>query len=155
LSVFIALAYQESKQKSDRVADSWARRRKRVRESGALLGGAIPAWIRVVNGGFQLIAERAAAIRRIFQLVGCGLGQKRIVQTLTLDKVPALGEGRVNPHRVRSKFAGYWTNAYVGNLLTDRRLVGEFQPMKNGKADGDVIPDYFPAVLTETEFAKA
>src|SRR5262245_22968290 len=43
LAVFIQLAYQESKQKSERVAASWKRRRELAREQGALTGANLPA----------------------------------------------------------------------------------------------------------------
>jgi DNA invertase Pin-like site-specific DNA recombinase len=74
LAVFIQLAHQESKQKSERVAASWDQRRKLAREEGTLLRSSLPAWIEVVNGEPRLIPERAATIRRIFSLAADGLG---------------------------------------------------------------------------------
>src|SRR3954469_24908310 len=46
LAVFIQLAHQESKQKAERVAASWERRRTDAREKkGALIGNRLPAWV--------------------------------------------------------------------------------------------------------------
>jgi hypothetical protein len=50
LSTFVVLAYQESKQKADRVAESWKKRRERARERGELLGCMPPAWLEFVGG---------------------------------------------------------------------------------------------------------
>src|SRR5262245_41805659 len=50
LAVFIQLAYQESKQKAERVAASWERRRDDARKNGKLLTTRLPAWLEVANG---------------------------------------------------------------------------------------------------------
>jgi DNA invertase Pin-like site-specific DNA recombinase len=155
LSTFIMLAFQESKQKADRVAASWEQRRQRARQSGRLLGCPLPAWVEVVNGEARLIPERAAAVKRIFELAAEGCGQTRIVQALAREKVPAFGVAVVRPGRKRSQFSGEWTRPYVALLLNDRRALGELQPTKGGKADGPPLAGYFPAVVSEDEFALA
>src|SRR5262249_28588243 len=71
LSAFVALAYQESKQKSERVAAAWKSRRDRVRDGGGSLPCQPPAWVEIVGyrkekggGTPRLIPERAAAVKR-------------------------------------------------------------------------------------------
>jgi DNA invertase Pin-like site-specific DNA recombinase len=155
LAVFIQLAYQESKQKADRLASSWAARRERARQTLQLTGHKPPGWIVFVDGKPKLIPERVAVIQRILQLAANGYGHARIIQTLHRERVPAFGERLVRPHRTRSDFAGVWTKSYVTKLLRDRRLVGEYQPTKGGKPDGDPIPGYYPAAASETEFTLA
>jgi DNA invertase Pin-like site-specific DNA recombinase len=155
LAVFIQLAHQESKQKAERVAASWDQRRKRAREEGALLRSSLPAWIAATNGVPRLIPERAAVIRRIFTMAADGLGHTRIVRALEKDKVPAFGERVVRAERVRSQFSGTWTKPYVALLLRDRRVLGELQPMKGDKPDGAPLVGYYPAVVTEEQFALA
>lgn len=155
LAVFIQLAFQESQQKAERVAASWERRRQRAQTSGAVLGGSLPAWLRIVNGQFQLIPERAATVRLIFKLAAEGLGHTRIVKSLTEKKVPAFGEHVVRANRSRSQFSGAWTKPYVALLLRDRRVVGELQPMKVDKPAGDLLTNYYPAAITEDDFALA
>lgn len=155
LAVFIQLAHQESKQKAERVAASWAARRQKARDTGAPLGCRPPAWVEVVGGKPRLIPDRAAAVRRIFALSRDGLGPVRIVRTLTAEEVPPFGEKVVNPERTRSQFSGAWSKSYVTLLLRDRRVVGELQPMKEGKPDGPPLADYYPPVLSEDEYALA
>jgi DNA invertase Pin-like site-specific DNA recombinase len=165
LAVFIQMAYQESKQKAERVAASWQRRRERAREAAragkspsrvALLTGRLPAWMECVKGEVRLIPERAAAIRRIFELSAQGYGEARIVERLTQEKVPAFGKKVVRPERTRSQFSGHWTRPYVALILNDRRAVGEMQPRKlNDEPDGPPLRDYYPAVVSEEEFLLA
>jgi DNA invertase Pin-like site-specific DNA recombinase len=156
LAVFIQLAYQESKQKAERVAASWQKRREKVRAQGGLLTCRLPAWMAYVNGKAKLIPERAAVVKRIFQLAAGGHGHKRIVGTLEREGVPPFGEVVINEGRRRSQFSGRWTAPYVAIILNDRRAVGEFQPRKmDGTPDGPPLPGYYPAAVTEDEFLLA
>jgi DNA invertase Pin-like site-specific DNA recombinase len=156
LAVFIQLAYQESKQKAERVASSWASRRERARQKGSLTTGRLPAWLEVVNGEARLIPERAAVVKKIFQLAGEGHGRGSIVRQLVQDKVPAFGEVVVREGRRRSQFSGKWSSTYVKKILNDKRAMGVYQPkLVNGTEDGSPIRDYFPAVISEAEFVLA
>jgi DNA invertase Pin-like site-specific DNA recombinase len=165
LAVFIQLAYQESKQKAERLAAAWQRRRERARIAGKSVNGPLPAWTeRTADGELRLIPERAAAVRRIFELAAAGYGRTRIVASLIREGVPPFGEVRVREHRTRSQFSGRWTKPYVTLILTDRRALGEYQPAKviEGKPqrsrdrhEGAAIPGYFPAAVTEELFQLA
>jgi DNA invertase Pin-like site-specific DNA recombinase len=155
LAVFIQLAYQESKQKAERVAASWERRRQKARADRTLTGARLPAWLELVNGAARQIPERVAAVKRIFALAAAGSGHARIVKTLTEEGVRPFGEVKVNEGRTRSQFSGRWTKPYVALVLNDRRAVGEFQPAKGGQADGAPISGYFPAAVTEEEYQLA
>jgi DNA invertase Pin-like site-specific DNA recombinase len=151
LSTFIMLAYQESKQKAERVAASWESRREHARENGTVIAGRLPAWVEMVNGEARLIPERATALKRIFRLAGDGYGFSRIVRTLKDEEVPPFGP------------SGAWSRGYVRMLLNDRRAVGEHQPFKQtgppeARAevpDGPPIPGYFPGAVTEDEYQLA
>jgi DNA invertase Pin-like site-specific DNA recombinase len=156
LAVFIQLAYQESKQKSERVGASWESRRKKAREEGKLLNKRLPAWLEVVNGQARLIPQRQAAVKRIFTLAANGNGHTRIAGILKREKVPPFGLKVVNKGRSRSQFSGKWTRPYITLILNDRRAVGEFQPRKlDGSPDGPPIAGYFPAAVTEEEWLVA
>lgn len=155
LAVFIQLAFQESQQKAERGSAAWASRRRRARENGEPVGGNHPAWVERVNDEFRLIPSRVAAIQRIYQLAADGFGLARIVKTLEEEKVKPFGERVVNEGRTRSQFAGHWTRAYVSILLRDRRVVGELQLYKGAQPDGEPVRDYFPAAVTEEQFALA
>jgi DNA invertase Pin-like site-specific DNA recombinase len=156
LAVFIQLAYQESKQKAERVADSWRRRRGRVREGGGLLSRRLPAWLEAVNGEARPVPERAAVVRRIFKMAADGMGHTRIVTALTRENVPPFGEHAISEGRGRSQFSGRWCKPYIALILRDRRVVGEFQPrLISGEPDGSPIAGYYPAVVSEEEWLLA
>jgi DNA invertase Pin-like site-specific DNA recombinase len=156
LAVFIQLAYQESKQKAERVAASWQKRRDRVRAKGGLLTGMLPAWMEAVDGEARLIPERAAAVKRIFQLAADGYGRARIIGTLEKEKHAPFGEVVVREGRSRSQFSGRWNRTYLSMILNDKRATGQFQPRKlDGTEDGPPLPGFFPAVVSEDEFLLA
>ena len=99
----------------------------------------MPAWVEERGGDRVLIPERAAVIKRIYELAAAGYGQRLIVKRLTDDGVPA--------------FCGKpWVKQYIMRVLKDRRTLGEFQPRTGGKLDGPPILNYYPAVVTEAEW---
>jgi DNA invertase Pin-like site-specific DNA recombinase len=180
LCVFVQLAYEESKQKSERLADVWDQRRKRAREKGELLPSTVPAWLQVVNGKYKIIPERKKVIERIFQLSRDGYGLTLIVKTLDNEGVPAFGDKPAVYQRKRGQFSGLWNRSYVRLILNDRRVLGEYQPMvtvletvkdKDGNpikdADGnevdrltetkggDPMKGYFPRIISDEVFAAA
>jgi DNA invertase Pin-like site-specific DNA recombinase len=150
LSVFTQLAYQESKQKAERVASSWKKRRKKAREDGTLVTGRLPAWLTMVDGKAVMLPDRVDAVRRIYELAAAqgddGRGRNRIVGTLINAGVRPFG------------WTGKWTRTYVHRILTDRRVLGEYQPhTTDGKPAGGPIPDYYPRVVEDDvwELAQA
>jgi DNA invertase Pin-like site-specific DNA recombinase len=113
LAVFVQLAYQESKQKAERIAASWEKRRELAREKRQLMTRQIPAWLREVSGERVPIPERVAALKRIFRLSAEGCGRARIVRALT---DPATGAPPFGTEK--------WTRPYVNKILNDRRVLG-------------------------------
>jgi DNA invertase Pin-like site-specific DNA recombinase len=158
LSAFISLAYNESKQKAERVARAWSKRRETVAEKK--LPGRIPAWLeRVGKNEFRLIPERAAAVKRIFELAAQGYGFSRIVAALKGAGVKPFGDATPRAGRSRSAYSGDWSRAYVGRILSDARAMGTFQPCKvvNGQREpaGPPLENYYPAAVTAGEFHLA
>jgi DNA invertase Pin-like site-specific DNA recombinase len=147
LAVFIQLAYQESKQKAERVAASWKTRREKARENGTPIRCRIPSWLELVDGKFRPIPEKVAAIKRVFALAAEGKGFTRLLAVLRREGVPPIGRGK------RCK---RWTRPYLRWIVTDRRVLGEFQPRDvEGKPLGDPIKAYYPAVVTQEEYELA
>jgi hypothetical protein len=156
LAVFIQLAHQESKQKSERVAASWQRRRELARSEGRMMTTTLPAWLECKAEEVRPIPERAAVVKRIFDLAGRGYGHTRIVKALTEEGIRPFGEHRISEGRKRSHFSGRWTRQYVDEILSDKRATGFFQPRTiDGNPEGPPIPDYLPAIVSESEFLLA
>jgi DNA invertase Pin-like site-specific DNA recombinase len=142
----------ESEVKSYRVGAAWKQKRAEARANGSAMTKRLPAWVELVDGELRLIPERAAVVKRIFHLAATGCGHVLILKALLQDKVPAFGEYKVNKGRKRSAFKGEWTRPYIALILKDRRALGELQPkLQGGKPDGDPIPNYYPAAITEAE----
>jgi DNA invertase Pin-like site-specific DNA recombinase len=156
LQVFIQMAYQESKQKGDRVAASWASRREKAREAGTPANVRLPAWLERVNGVVQLVPGRAVTLKKIFRLAAEGCGFKRIKDALEAGGDRPFGERVVRMGRSRGAFSGEWRVPYLTKLLNDRRAVGEYQfRTADGKPVGTPIQNYYPAAVTEQEFLLA
>ncbi len=153
LIVKAQLANEESEKKSHRLAAAWKRKRERAAEGdGKAMTRRCPAWIMVNDqGSYSLIPERAAVVRRIFQLSIGGIGQHLIAATLNREGIGTWGRGALSS-------AG-WHASYIQKILNSRSTIGEFQPRRrlNGTRveEGRAIRGYFPAVIDEVEFNQA
>ncbi len=144
IQLILERAAEESETKSKRVGAAWEQKRKRLRESGAVLTRMLPAWVRLASGKLELVPERAAIVRRVFDLATSGYGHAAIVAKFTADGVKPFGKG-----------AG-WGRSYIAAILADRRALGEFQPARrSGEAAGDPVPGYFPAAVDERTYLAA
>lgn len=137
----LSRGHSESRVKSERVGGAWANKKERARRGEHIITHMLPAWVRDAGGKLELVPEKVAVIRRVFELARSGYGNAAIVKKMTADGVKPIGNG---PH---------WSRSYVAAMLKDRRALGEFQPRKRDhSADGDPIPNYFPAAVSEEEW---
>jgi DNA invertase Pin-like site-specific DNA recombinase len=152
MSLFVmARAYEESATKSDRVGRAWAAKRERARETKQAMTARCPAWIRLVGGPrtgrYELIEERAAVIRQVFEKTLAGVGRRTIAREMNARGVPAWGNGKL------------WHDSYVAKILSNPAAYGAFTPL--GKMAGgsdeaaERIDGYFPAVVDEQTFRLA
>jgi DNA invertase Pin-like site-specific DNA recombinase len=147
LEMYLEHAHEYSKTLSDRVRAAWEYKRKRLREKGTLVSAKMPPWLAAAGEGdgrhAVLVPEKAAIVRRVFDMAIAGLGITRITRTLIDEKVPTLTGG------------ARWCRVTVRRLLTDRAVLGEYQPTAGGKADGTVVADYYPPVVSAATFHQA
>ena len=144
----ICRGFSESNMKSDRVADAWSNKKKNAR-TGHKVSSMCPGWLKLVGDTFEFVPEKVAAVRRLIKLAKSGIGIDSITKTLNKEKLPTLKD-----------FAKHWHSSSVHKTLNNRALIGEYQPkfanknlsQKDRKADGLPIPNYYPALITETEF---
>ncbi len=145
------VSHEESEKKSQRIAAAWARKRAQAQAGNRqALTRRCPAWITVDerSGGYALLEDRAAVIRRIFDLTTSGLGKHRIARMLNLEGVPVWGRA-----------AQGWHASYIQKIVRSRAAVGELQLYRKvaGKrvAEGEPLTGYYPAVIDEGTFARA
>jgi DNA invertase Pin-like site-specific DNA recombinase len=162
----LSRGHSESAMKSVRSLANWARAVELARE-GEVITRRLPAWVELTDTGLALVPERAATVGTIFQLAASGYGMSSIVKRLNADGVSAFGDRVVSTNDdgepVGHQAApgerygcGQWRTSYVRQILKDRRALGEYQPRDaEGRAKGEVIPNYFPDVVTKDEFVKA
>jgi DNA invertase Pin-like site-specific DNA recombinase len=152
LQVGIALAHEESRKKSERLQDAWARKRAALAR-GEKLTRRGPFWLRSDGkGGWVVLKDKAELVRQIF---GWYVEGKRLptVCGLLHELQPAGPTGRG------------WHPKSVFKLLHSRATIGEFQAhtgttsRKGGVAStlrpvGEPVKGYFPPVVEEALFYR-
>jgi DNA invertase Pin-like site-specific DNA recombinase len=152
IQLILERAAEESERKSGLLAAVRAQERKRLRKTrkvawinkdGDKKRHRLPAWIAEEGDKPVLIPERVAIIKLIFGLAASGYGVPAIIAKLKKDGVPPFGR--------KAK----WSRSYVGLLLRDRRVLGEFQPHKGKAKDGQPVLNFFPAAISQKEWQAA
>jgi Recombinase/Recombinase zinc beta ribbon domain len=140
-------AHDESRTKSLRLSAAWSNKRKNAETRK--LTAQCPGWLKLSSDKkrFEVIQKRADIVVSIFQDSTAGVGNYSITRRLNEAHVPPFG---------RSKG---WRSSSVNKILTNRAVLGEFQPHRlvDGRRvpDGDAIKDYFPAIVDEQLFYRA
>jgi len=158
----LSRGHSESRMKSVRVAAAWAEKVAQARAKGEPLTHRLPAWIEERDGRPRVIPERAAVVKRMFELTAQGHGAAAVARMLEEEKVPPFGDyvldgnGRRKAKEGKPLGCGAWRRIYVSMILRDRRALGEFQPKGKGRRpDGPPIPNYYPPVVSEEELYAA
>lgn len=150
--ISMSRAHEESAIKGARVSSAWRNKHREARETGKPLGKLRPLWLDVTPEGYVLNEEKAAIVRRMFDLSAQGYGSRVIAAKLNQEGIPAFSAGRKN-------FSGLWGFSTIRHILDSRTVLGEYQPhiFVDGvrMPDGEPIKGMFPAVVTEDEFYRA
>jgi DNA invertase Pin-like site-specific DNA recombinase len=122
-----------------RVSGAWMKK-KHQSNNGHAITSISPSWlIAQVGKPFQVNEERANIVRTIFELSANGLGKRLIARRLTEQKVRTFGRSDA------------WSQSSVGDILTNRAVLGEYQPHTGKRAErrpeGDVRTDFYPAII--------
>jgi DNA invertase Pin-like site-specific DNA recombinase len=150
----LSRAYDESRTKSDRQSQTWARKRRDAVEKKLPMTSICKPWLKVKpdRSGFTVIEERAQVVRRIFRdCADRGLGVGVIARTMN--------EEGVKPFSVNHNSFG-WSGAFIARLLKSRAVIGEGRPMiriqgKRKVSKDEPIKDFYPAIVDETLFMRA
>ena len=127
----------ESEMKSVRIAAAWERKRQKAREGKKAVSAKCPGWLRRVGDRYEPIPERVAAVKLMFELSADGFGINGIIRRLIDGGHKPFGR------------AAHWSNSFIGSVLAGRAAVGDYQPMKAKKPEGEPITDFYPLVVTE------
>jgi DNA invertase Pin-like site-specific DNA recombinase len=145
--VIMSRANEESAIKSMRLRSSWDA--KRLNIENKRLTSRCPYWLKPAEGdkGFELIPERVAVVKRIFQMSRDGVGNSTIVKTMNMENVPPFS----------SKTNG-WQTSYIQKILSSPAIYGELhlKMQRDGELTPlDVIPNYYPAIMSKEEWSLA
>lgn len=141
-------AHEESATKSKRVRAAIKAKRAAAMTGGARYNINLPSWIEFSKGEYSL-NEKADAVRIIFELVRDGMTQMAVCRELTRRGIQPFKGAR-----------GGWHQSAVAHILSNRAVIGDYVPLewfaneKVYRQTGDIIPDYFPPVITKELFAQ-
>lgn len=132
-------AHEESETKSSRVKAA-IRRQCEAWQAGTFQGiirnGSDPSWVRWTGSAWEVIEERAAAVRAVLEWYRAGMGVTRIVRKLLAAGMSVTGRSpnTVNIHRL----------VRLRVLMGDREL----------EVDGTdyLLKGYYPPLMTELEW---
>jgi DNA invertase Pin-like site-specific DNA recombinase len=140
----MARAHDESQRKSQRLAAAWGEKKRKAAHGLAMTRRCV-AWCVPTEGRYVLVEERAKVVRKIYQMSSNGIGQAAIATRLNRDDVASWGNA-----------ASGWQPSYIKKILANRATIGAYQPCKvlDGRRthDGEEIPNYYPAVVSEDLF---
>ncbi|RWB91335.1 MAG: recombinase family protein [Mesorhizobium sp.] len=114
---------------SERVGSEWSNRANRARQ-GKVKMSKVPFWI---DQQTQQLNARADDARLIFQLAKDGVGQGAITQQLNAKGLP-------------SPKGGQWGKSVVQDIIKSKAAYGSLV------VKGDEVRDYYPPLITETEW---
>lgn len=132
-------AHEESDTKSKRVLASIRRQCEgwiAGTYRGMIRNGKDPVWLRLVDGKWEQIPERVAAVHESLRLYLMGYGATKIIGRLTEQKLSLTGRG---PQTLQ-----------IYRLVKQRALIGE-KELALG-AESYRLPGYYPALLTTAEW---
>ena len=137
-------AHEESKIKSQRISAAWVSKRRAA--SSTPMTARCVAWCKLAadRKRFELIPERAAIVREIFERAAKGHGTYSTAKELRRRNVPCFGKSST------------WHVSYIKKILCNRSCIGEFSPgkMTNQKREQlDALVGYYPAVVTPEMFS--
>jgi DNA invertase Pin-like site-specific DNA recombinase len=149
--LIMSRAHEESATKSKRVRDAYAKKHQLARTENKPMGNAKPMWLELSDDKKQyiLLPDRAAIVRRIYQLAIDGYGKGATSKKLNIEGVPSF-KGKT------------WGVSSLEKVLNNRAVLGEYQPYSVQVDDtgvrqksGEPIPNYYPAAIDESTFYQA
>ncbi|MBC7496537.1 MAG: recombinase family protein [Sphingomonadaceae bacterium] len=150
-------SHNESKKKAERVAVAWDKKRNDARAGLEIAAKhRAPKWLAKIDGRFVPITERELIVRKIFENRLAGIGKATTARqlnelALTDDNFSTWSLGKIKPK--------LWTATYIGRVLCNRAVLGEWQPFTHARGEkrkiqGDAIENFYPEIIDPETFAR-
>ena len=147
--VTMSRAHEESQVKSQRLGAAWKNKRDKAADGLPMTKWA-PAWLTLSpdRSRYEPIPDRVDVVRSIFQDAADGIGMYRIAVRLNSSGTPTFNK------------SNGWHQSYVSKILSNRAVIGEYQPGRRGDSgrrvlEGDPIEGYFPTIIDRDLFFRA
>jgi DNA invertase Pin-like site-specific DNA recombinase len=148
MSILIFMrANEESVMKGRRVRAAWGAKRQNA--ATKVLTSRCPGWMQLRDdrSGFDLIPDKAAVVRRIYEMAAVNIGQNKITEILNTEGVPVLGDGNRQGKR--------WYRSYIIKLLRKNpAVIGTYVPHEADRSSGKrvrkaltAVEGYYPAAV--------
>lgn len=143
-------ANEESATKSRRLKAAWEAKRAAIADGKPLTSRA-PAWLQLSEdrSRFEVLEDRGALLRRMFDMTLAGAGQNMIAATLNQEGVKPWGRGK------------FWHRSYVAKILANPAVTGTYHPHLTEYEDAskrrvplEPIKGYYPAVVPLETFQE-
>ncbi|GFO68579.1 hypothetical protein GMLC_21580 [Geomonas limicola] len=144
-------AHEESATKAKRLKAAWANKLKNIAEKP--FTSKAPHWLKLnkETAKFQVIEDRAARVREMFDLYLSGMGPSGIAKRYNQEGLAPWGRGQM------------WFESYIIKILANPAVYGVITPHKleydkSGKKKRvplDPITGYYPVVVDEHTFLRA
>ena len=135
-------AHDYSRKLSERVSAAHEGIRARERQGEIVNAHWKPQWLDYdAAAGAFTPNDRWPIYRRILDLCLDGFGQTRVAAMVN-------GEGHRNAH------GNLWSGASVAQVWRDRRLIGERAYGRGRVSEVEILPGYFPAMITTAEWQR-
>ncbi|MGC4042251.1 MAG: recombinase family protein [Armatimonas sp.] len=145
-NVLLAAAEMQSEDTSQFIQGAILQRAK----AGKVQHGAPPIWImRNTEGIYETIPEQVAAIRRMVELRLAGTGYVKIARTLNEEGYRTINGKHFTDGMAHKYLSPSWIDTMQGTGFLNRH--GESGTRKQPRIGRTVIPNLFPAILTEEE----
>jgi DNA invertase Pin-like site-specific DNA recombinase/exonuclease VII small subunit len=180
--ILMSRAHEESSAKAKRLREKWGQKKLAAAQEAEqpnrkIVTSECPRWLtpNQEKTGFIVDQEKAESVRKVFAARIGGHGIVSIVTKANNEKwtvpgkPPIRREGETDDeYEARKAVGATWHTSLVGRLLKNRATLGEYQPYKythvklkgGGEkkvriTDGNVIQDYYPAILNKDTFMEA
>lgn len=162
---------KESEEKSRKVRLARAEERRLAREHKTPATPIAPHWLKLVDDGkgrkvWQKQPDRVEVIERIFAMKEAGLGNAFICKTLNAEGVKTPKPPRKKAGKPQGT-SGKWFNTTVGDIVSSRTVLGEYQPWTTHPLgisrpkdepkrvpDGPAIVGFYPPIIEEAQFNR-
>jgi len=157
ISLIIAISmlvqgHEDSAKRGKRVFAAWDSKRAKMKE-GVIASKSCPSWLKVVDGEFVVIPEKAEIVRRIFKLAMDGNGVHTIAKILNDEKVPTIGvRRRRNEAGQLTEPTQVWTAGNISGLFRGEAVFGRWRRQSRHHTEEDYIDNYYPAIVSREDY---